>query len=102
MLINIIRNSIQANATDITIRLKVKVDNYSLIIVDNGEGISDEIKDKIFEINFTTKEKGMGLGLKLARRFLEGVSGKIHLVESGSTGTTFEITIPKYNSSASV
>ena len=102
MLINMIRNSIQANATDITIRLKAKDDNYSLIIVDNGEGISYEIKDKIFDINFTTKEKGMGLGLKLARRFLEGVNGKIHLVESGSSGTTFEITIPKYNSPASV
>ena len=74
----------------------------TLIIVDNGEGISDEIKEKIFEINFTTKEKGMGLGLKLARRFLEGVNGKIHLVQSGSSGTTFEITIPKYNSSENV
>jgi signal transduction histidine kinase len=97
-----IRNSIQANATDITIRLTTKDDNYSLIIVDNGEGISDENKEKIFDINFTTKEKGMGLGLKLVRRFIEGVNGKIHLVESGSSGTTFEITIPKYNSPASV
>ena len=44
----------------------------------------------------------MGLGLKLARRFLEGVNGKIHLVESGSSGTTFEITIPKYTSSENV
>jgi two-component system nitrogen regulation sensor histidine kinase NtrY len=102
MLINMIRNSIQANATDIAIRLTTKDDNYSLIIVDNGKGISDENKEKIFEINFTTKEKGMGLGLKLARRFLEGVNGNIHLVESGSSGTTFEITIPKYLSSENV
>jgi len=102
MLINMIRNSIQANATDIAIRLTIKADNISLIIVDNGKGISDEIKEKIFETNFTTKEKGMGLGLKLARRFLEGVNGNIHLVESSSSGTTFEITIPKYNSSDKV
>ena len=102
MLINMIRNSIQANATDIAIRLTTKNDNYSLIIVDNGKGISDKIKGKIFEINFTTKEKGMGLGLKLARRYLEGVNGKIHLMESSSSGTTFEITIPKYNSSDNV
>jgi len=102
MLINMIRNSIQANATDIAIRLTIKADNISLIIVDNGKGISDEIKEKIFETNFTTKEKGMGLGLKLARRFLEGVNGKIHLVESDSSGTTFEITIPKYNFSDNV
>ena len=83
-------------------KLTTKDDNYSLIIVDNGEGISDENREKIFEINFTTKEKGMGLGLKLARRFLEGVNGNIHLVESGSSGTAFEIVIPKYNSSENV
>jgi len=102
MLINMIRNSIQASATEIKIRLTGNDDNYSLIIIDNGEGITDEIKGKIFEINFTTKEKGMGLGLKLARRFLEGVNGNIHLVESGSSGTTFEIIIPKYHSSENV
>ncbi|MFB3057590.1 MAG: ATP-binding protein, partial [Ignavibacteriaceae bacterium] len=102
MLINMIRNSIQANATDIAIRLTTKDDNYSLIIVDNGKGISDKNKEKIFEINFTTKEKGMGLGLKLARRYLEGVNGKIHLIKSSSSGTTFEIIIPKYNSSDNV
>jgi nitrogen fixation/metabolism regulation signal transduction histidine kinase len=96
LLINMIRNSIQANATDIAIRLSQKSDDYSLILVDNGEGIDDLIKSKIFEINFTTKEKGMGLGLKLAKRFLEGINGKIHLVESGHLGTTFEIIIPKY------
>ncbi len=102
MLINLIRNSIQANSTNIQINLKSIDDNYSLIIVDNGEGISDENKEKIFEINFTTKEKGMGLGLKLARRFLEGVNGNIHLVKSDSSGTTFEISIPKYNTSKNV
>jgi len=48
-------------------------------------------------MNFTTKEKGMGLGLKLARRFLEGINGKIVLVDSNPSGTSFEITIPKYN-----
>jgi nitrogen fixation/metabolism regulation signal transduction histidine kinase len=102
MLINMIRNSIQANATNSTIKLTSNDDNYLIIIVDNGEGISEENKEKIFEINFTTKEKGMGLGLKLARRFLEGVNGKINLVQSGSSGATFEITIPKYLSSENV
>jgi len=67
-----------------------------LIIVDNGTGIDDKYKNKIFEMNFTTKDKGMGLGLKLAKRFIESIHGKIQLIESGSPGTTFEITIPKY------
>ena len=95
MVINLIRNSIQANATDISIRLIAKGDDYSITVVDNGEGIKDEYQNKIFEMNFTTKEKGMGLGLKLAKRFLEGVGGHIRLISTGPSGTTFEILIPK-------
>jgi signal transduction histidine kinase len=97
MLINMIRNSIQAGATYISLRFSQKADIYSLIFVDNGDGIKEEFKNRIFDMNFTTKEKGMGLGLKLARRFLEGIKGKIVLVDSSSSGTTFEITLPKYN-----
>lgn len=101
MLINMIRNSIQADATYISLRLLQKYENYSLIFVDNGKGIDEKFRDKIFEMNFTTKEKGMGLGLKLASRFLEGIKGKIALVETSSSGTTFEITIPKYQPDSS-
>jgi signal transduction histidine kinase len=43
----------------------------------------------------------MGLGLKLASRFLEGIKGKIVLVDTSSSGTTFEITIPKYQPDSS-
>ncbi|MFC2103099.1 ATP-binding protein [Bacteroidota bacterium] len=98
MLINLIRNSIQAKATYISIRLSQKNDNYSLVLVDNGEGIKEESKSRIFEINYTTKKKGMGLGLKLAHRFVESINGRIVLVDSSPSGTTFEITIPKYYS----
>ena len=101
MLINMIRNSIQANASHISIKLKEHPVEYLLIIDDNGEGIKNQHKDKIFEMNFTTKDKGMGLGLKLAKRFLEGINGQINLVESSRSGTIFGITIPKYNSSES-
>jgi len=94
LLINLIRNSIQADATLIKIIINWEDGNFSAIINDKGKGIPDEIKDKIFEVNFTTKEKGMGLGLKLAKRFLEGINGSIQLVNSSSSGTTFKITIP--------
>jgi len=97
MLINLIRNSIQAKASSFKMTLSEKDENYSLVTIDNGEGIDENNKNKIFDANFTTKEKGMGLGLKLAKRFLESVNGSITLVESGSSGTTFEILIPKYN-----
>ena len=101
MLINMIRNSIQANASHISIKLKEHPEEYLLIIDDNGEGIKNQHKDKIFEMNFTTKDKGMGLGLKLAKRFLEGINGQINLVESSRSGTIFGITIPKFNTTES-
>ena len=98
MLINLIRNSIQAKADKITFTLSEKDENYSLVTADNGEGIDEINKNKIFDSNFTTKDKGMGLGLKLSKRFLESINGSISLVDSDSSGTTFEILIPKYSS----
>jgi signal transduction histidine kinase len=95
LLINLIRNSIQADANKITITLASENDFYNLFVTDNGKGIPENIKDKIFESNFTTKEKGMGLGLKLAKRFIEGINGNINLIESNNNGAAFKILIPK-------
>jgi two-component system, NtrC family, nitrogen regulation sensor histidine kinase NtrY len=97
MFINLIRNSIQADASLINISLQEKNNFYKIFISDNGKGISFELKDKVFEANFTTKEKGMGLGLKLTKRFLEGINGSIKLADSSNNGTVFEINIPKMN-----
>jgi nitrogen fixation/metabolism regulation signal transduction histidine kinase len=95
LLINLIRNSIQADANKITITLTSENEFYNLLVTDNGKGIPENIKDKIFESNFTTKEKGMGLGLKLAKRFTEGINGNISLVENNDSGAAFKILIPK-------
>jgi signal transduction histidine kinase len=96
MLINLIRNSIQADASKITINLKEKDGFYKLLFIDNGQGIKEEIKDKIFEANFTTKKQGMGLGLSLAKRFLESIKGEIKLLSTSEFGSTFLISIPVY------
>jgi signal transduction histidine kinase len=97
MLINLIRNSLQAQADLIKINLSVE-DGFSIIQVsDNGKGIPIEYQGKIFEANFTTKDKGLGLGLKLIKRFLENISGDIKLVSSSSEGTIFRIKIPVKN-----
>nr|MCU0406927.1 ATP-binding protein [Ignavibacteriaceae bacterium] len=94
MFINLIRNSIQAKASIINIDLSVE-DGYSIIEVsDNGNGISTEAQNKIFEANFTTKEKGLGLGLKLIKRFLENTNGEIKLISSNTLETVFRIKIP--------
>ena len=94
MFINLIRNSIQAKASIININLSVDIGFSIIEISDNGNGISSENLNKIFEANFTTKEKGLGLGLKLIKRFLENTNGEIKLISSTSAGTVFRIKIP--------
>jgi nitrogen fixation/metabolism regulation signal transduction histidine kinase len=100
MIINLIRNSIQADASKITINLKEEDGFYKLLFTDNGHGIKEEIKDKIFEANFTTKKQGMGLGLSLAKRFLESIKGEIELLSTSEFGSTFLISIPVYQKKA--
>lgn len=94
LLINLIRNSIQAGASEIKLRIDCENGFCNLFVKDNGKGIMLENREKIFEQNFTTKSSGMGLGLKLAKRFLDGIGGDIQLVETAAHGTTFRIRFP--------
>ncbi|MBT8378670.1 MAG: HAMP domain-containing protein [Ignavibacteria bacterium] len=94
MIINLIRNSIQANASLVIIEIEKQNVNAVLNFEDNGTGIPEKFQKKIFDANFTTKEKGLGLGLKLIKRFLENINGEIFLVESTKSNTTFRIVIP--------
>jgi len=94
MFINLIRNSMQANATKISIEVVDDKTNYKVLFNDNGNGIKESEKEKIFDDNFTTKKQGMGLGLSLAKRFMTSINGEIKLHSSSLQGTTFEITFP--------
>ncbi len=94
LLINLIRNSIQAGASEIKLVINCENNLCSLFIEDNGKGIPSEFRDKIFDQNFTTKPSGMGLGLKLAKRFLDGIGGSIVLEENDKPGAIFKISFP--------
>ena len=83
LFINLVRNAIQASASTVDITANKEENDYIIILKDNGKGIPEE-----------SKEKGMGLGLKLAKRFLESINGKIFLLESSEKGTTFRLQIP--------
>jgi two-component system, NtrC family, nitrogen regulation sensor histidine kinase NtrY len=94
LFINMIRNSIQAGADKIIFSINDCEAGYEILIEDNGSGIKPEFQEKIFDSDFTTKEKGMGVGLKLAKRFIEAIKGNIVLLRSSSEGTVFRIFIP--------
>jgi signal transduction histidine kinase len=63
-------------------------------IKDNGTGMSEELRRKIFTPNFTTKSSGTGLGLAFVKQALENIGGKITFETAVDIGTTFYIVIP--------
>ena len=99
---NLIKNAIQsipANKTGvIEIGIEIKGNRAIVKIADNGTGIPDDLKQKMFTPNFTTKSSGMGLGLSIAKRYIENAGGKIWFESQDNIGTSFFIDFPiKYS-----
>ena len=69
-----------------------------VLIADDGPGIPPELRDKIFEMHFTTKETGTGIGLYVARSIVESQGGTVEIVDSSAAGTTFAVTLPLHGS----
>lgn len=63
-------------------------------VADNGVGISQETMGRLFEPLFTTKAKGLGLGLALAKMFVEGHGGTISVESVEGEGSTFTVRLP--------
>jgi len=97
---NIIKNALQAMPVgrkgNIVLKLAKSQGIVSLNIQDNGAGMSDEIKEKIFMPNFTTKSSGMGLGLAFVKNAIENARGTVSFKTVESEGTCFIITLPLY------
>ena len=103
ILVNVIKNAIQAIPSHvkgrIMIELTKKDDIARIKITDNGVGIPDSMKDKIFTPNFTTKNSGTGLGLAICANMLDTMNGKIYFDSETGVGTSFYIEIPIIKSS---
>lgn len=101
VILNLVRNGIDAMgcrpADDRRLRLWTSFDGksgVSLCIRDYGPGVSDDDRDRIFEPFYTTKANGMGLGLAICRKIIEEHGGTLHLAETHSHGSMFEIVLP--------
>ena len=96
---NLVKNALDAMEGKGIISLSItENDKYALIsITDNGKGIPKHLQQKIFSPGFTTKRRGWGLGLSLAKRIIEDYhKGKISVLKSEiGKGTTFAITLKK-------
>ena len=96
---NLVKNAIQAIPEVDAPRILVSVsseDNFVKIsVADNGVGIGDEVRDKVFEPKFTTKTSGMGLGLGMVKNIVETYRGTISFTSQKGKGTVFTVRFPR-------
>jgi signal transduction histidine kinase len=96
-LYNILKNAMESISGEGTISVVVEPngkDKVSIRISDTGAGLTSAEIDRIFNPEYTTKEKGLGLGLPLAHEIIRGHNGEIHVESRVDSGTTFEILLP--------
>lgn len=100
-LINLIKNAIQAIAEGVNGKIIIELDVYGekaiVKVIDNGTGIPEEAKDKLFIPSFTTKSSGMGLGLPMVKNIVKNAKGKISFYSTPDKGTTFTIEFPLHH-----
>ncbi|MES2061501.1 MAG: ATP-binding protein [Bacteroidota bacterium] len=98
---NLLKNAIEAAPQDtgclIDINYLITTKNILLTIKDNGNGIPESMREKIFEPNFTTKSSGTGLGLAFVKNSIENANGKIWFETTMDIGTTFYLSFPAAN-----
>lgn len=93
---NLCKNAIDAMSGKglITIRQTAEEQHITVEVSDTGHGIPRKLQNDIFRPGFTTKKRGWGLGLSLARRIIEDYhKGRIFVKSSGPAGTTFAIVL---------
>lgn len=95
---NLVLNAIQAVPEDENAKVSITEtmdDQFVVIrISDNGLGIPDDIRSKIFTPNFTTKTSGTGLGLAMCKRIVEQAKGEIWFETAPGKGTSFFVKLP--------
>ena len=93
---NLFMNAVESmrDGGDLEIVTSSSGERAVILIRDTGEGIPENLKDKIFLPFFTTKEKGYGLGLALVQKIIVSHGGSIDVESSEEVGTTFIINLP--------
>jgi len=95
---NLIKNGIQSIPTGteglINVKLEVKSDKVVVSISDNGSGVPEDLRKKLFTPNFTTKSSGMGLGLSIAKKYIESANGRIWFESEAGKGSVFYFELP--------
>jgi signal transduction histidine kinase len=99
LLVNLVLNGVQSmnnSGGSLRINVKRKGSTVSVSVSDTGSGLSDEIKDRLFEPFASTRSDGFGLGLFSCRRIVEHHGGAISARRNPQKGTTFTVLLPVY------
>jgi signal transduction histidine kinase len=93
---NIARNAVEAmpKGGELKIHSTKNDKNMTIKFEDTGVGMSKKDLKRIFEPLFTTKPRGVGLGLKICKRIIEAHKGKIEVESMKGKGSTFKVTLP--------
>jgi nitrogen fixation/metabolism regulation signal transduction histidine kinase len=96
---NLVKNAIQAipdvAAPRILVTVSTNGEFAEISVADNGIGIADKFREKIFEPKFTTKTSGMGLGLGMVKNIVETYNGSISFTSKLGNGTVFTVKLPR-------
>jgi len=95
-LLNIVKNGVEAMKDGGTLRIEVARDAVHALVrvIDQGPGIPPELREKVFRLYFTTKEKGSGIGLAMAFRAVQLHGGTLDCADTPNHGCTFILKLP--------
>ena len=98
VLVNLLVNAEQAmgeGGGELIIRTDPGEDALVIHVIDTGPGIPEEIRSRIFDIYFSTKRRGTGMGLAHARRVVEDHGGRLDVESEMGKGSDFQISLPR-------
>lgn len=92
---NLLRNAAEASPDGVSVTMSAKAERggVSLVVADDGPGVAEHARDRLFDALFTTRSQGTGLGLALAARIVQAHGGEIALMPS-EKGAVFGIWLP--------
>jgi signal transduction histidine kinase len=94
--LNLITNAVEAMAEGGELHVSVQIAGSDLIleIADTGPGIPDKVREKVFQLYFTTKSTGSGIGLAMTYRAVQLHNGSVSFSSEAARGTTFRLAFP--------
>jgi signal transduction histidine kinase len=101
VIVNLLRNAcdsvIEVTTPQVRVRLSVDGKNATVVVEDNGSGIAEDQRSKLFDAFVTSKPNGMGMGLAISRSIIEAHNGHLSVDSEFPIGARFCISLPAAN-----